>query len=102
MLTAYVLARQFVFDPSGRAVISELKRFAIVNAFSAVLVWPISVGLARHLFPAIGFAFHPEDIAHFVGVATPEVLSYQTSRVYLRQGKNNVAFAGEGAVMELT
>jgi putative flippase GtrA len=82
MLTAYVLARQLVFAPSGRAVISELKRFTIVNVFSAVLVWSISVGLARHLFPAIGFAFHPEDIAHFVGVATPAVLSYYGHRAY--------------------
>jgi putative flippase GtrA len=82
MLTAYVLVRQFVFKPSGRAVISELKRFAIVNAFSLVLVWSISVGLARHLFPEIGFAFHPEDIAHFVGVAAPAVLSYYGHRAY--------------------
>lgn len=82
MLTAYVLARQLVFAPSGRAVISELKRFTIVNVFSAVLVWSISVGLARHLFPAIGLAFHPEDIAHFVGVVTPAVLSYYGHRAY--------------------
>ena len=49
MLTAYVLARQLVFAPSGRAVISELKRFTIVNVFSAVLVWSISrrTGAAR-------------------------------------------------------
>ena len=33
MLTAYVLARQFVFQTSGRSVVSELKRFAIVNVF---------------------------------------------------------------------
>ena len=37
MLTAYVLARQFVFRASGRSVVSELKRFAIVNVFSLVL-----------------------------------------------------------------
>ncbi len=82
MLTAYVLARHFVFQASGRSVVSELKRFAIVNIFSLVLVWSISIGLARHLFPAIGFGWHPEDIAHFIGVAAPAVVSYFGHRAY--------------------
>ena len=82
MLTAYFLARQFVFQTSGRPVVSELKRFAIVNIFSLVLVWSISIGLARHLFPAIGFGWHAEDIAHFLGVAAPAVMSYFGHRAY--------------------
>lgn len=82
MLTAYVLARQFVFQPSGRSVMSELKRFAIVNVFSLALVWIISVGLARGLFPAMGVTFHPEDLAHFIGVAAPAAASYFAHRAY--------------------
>jgi putative flippase GtrA len=82
MATAYVLARQFVFQASGRSVISELKRFAVVNAFSLVLVWSISIALARHLFPAIGFVWHADDIAHFIGVAAPAVVSYFGHRAY--------------------
>lgn len=82
MLTAYVLARRFVFKTSGRSVVSELKRFAIVNVFSLVLVWSISIGLARHLFPSVGFAWHADDLAHFIGVATPAVLSYFGHRAY--------------------
>jgi putative flippase GtrA len=82
MLTAYVLARQFVFQPTGRSVLSELKRFAIVNVFSLALVWIISIGLARHVFPATGMTFHPEDVAHFIGVAAPAVVSYFAHRAY--------------------
>lgn len=82
MLTAYVLARRFVFQASGRSVVSELKRFTIVNVFSLVLVWSISIGLANHLFPAVGLVWHAEDIAHFIGVAAPAVVSYFGHRAY--------------------
>jgi putative flippase GtrA len=82
MLTAYVLARRFVFGSSGRSVVSELKRFAIVNVFSLVLVLSISIGFARQLFPSIGFAWHAEDLAHFIGVAAPAVISFYGHRAY--------------------
>ena len=55
---------------------SELFRFAIVNVFALAQVWLVSVGLARLAFPAIGFAWHAEDIAHLIGVAIPAVTSY--------------------------
>jgi putative flippase GtrA len=82
MATAYALARQFVFPASGQPIVLEAKRFAIVNLFSLVLVWSISVGLARYLFPTVGFAWHGDDVAHFVGVAAPAVVSYFGHRAY--------------------
>jgi putative flippase GtrA len=82
MITAYVLARRFVFKASGRSVASELKRFTIVNAFSLVLVWSISIGLAKYLFPTIGLVWHADDIAHFTGVAAPAAASYFGHRAY--------------------
>jgi putative flippase GtrA len=46
MLTAYVLARRFVFQASGRSIVSELKRSAIVNVRlflngRSASAWPI-------------------------------------------------------------
>jgi putative flippase GtrA len=82
MLTAYALARRFVFQASGRSITSELKRFTIVNVFSLVLVWSISVGLANYLFPAIGLVWHADDIAHFIGVAAPAAASYFGHRAF--------------------
>lgn len=82
MTMAYVLNRLFVFAPSGRAVHDEYLRFAIVNIFSLALVWTVSVGLALYLFPAIGFTWHAETIAHVVGVSTTAVSSYFGHRYF--------------------
>jgi len=76
MATAYIFSRLFVFDGSGRSVGSEFSRFAIVNAFALILVWLISVGLARTVFPALGLRWYADDIAHFIGVLAPAVTSY--------------------------
>ena len=76
MTTAYLLARSFVFEPSGRAWLQEYGRFGFVNLVAFVQVWIISVGLLRLVFPAIGFDWRPEDVAHLIGVASPIVTSY--------------------------
>lgn len=76
MIVAYNLFRVFVFGASGRSVASEAWRFVVVNLVSMVLVWLISVSLARYIFPAIGFRFFADDIAHFIGVLSPAVTSW--------------------------
>jgi len=82
MATAYLLARRFVFDASGRSVASEVRRFVLVNLVALGFVWVISVGLARVVFPAIGFTWHADDIAHLIGVLAPAVSSYIGHRFY--------------------
>lgn len=76
MTTAYLLSRAFVFARSGRTVADEAVRFALVNVVALAQVWIVSVGLARLVFPAVGFAWHAEDIAHLIGVVIPAVTSY--------------------------
>lgn len=76
MTTAYLLSRAFVFARSGRSVMDEAGRFALVNMVALVQVWIVSVGLARLAFPAVGFTWHAEDVAHLIGVAIPAVTSY--------------------------
>lgn len=76
MVTAYVLGRLFVFERSGRSVLDELWRFTVVNLIAAAQVWPISVGLGEYAFPALGFKWHPLDVAHLVGVSVPVFSSY--------------------------
>jgi putative flippase GtrA len=80
--TAYLLAKTYVFDSSGRSSASEFRRFLTVNVFALILVWTVSVGLARWMFPAIDFNWRPDDVAHFIGVVTPAVLSYFGHRFY--------------------
>lgn len=82
MAVAYTLSRLFVFGASGRPIPKEFNRFAVVNVFALVLVWLISVGLARLLFPAIGFSWHADDIAHLIGVLAPAVTSYVGHKRY--------------------
>jgi putative flippase GtrA len=76
MTTAFLLARAFVFTAGGRHWTKEFGRFALVNAFSLLIVLGVSTSLARLLFPAIGFDRHGEDVAHIIGVASPILLSF--------------------------
>lgn len=82
MLTAYILVRLFVFPASGRSVASEMRRFTVVNVVALTLVMLISIVLARGLFPAIGFTWHADDVAHFIGVLAPAITSYFGHRLY--------------------
>jgi len=86
MVVAYNLFRLFVFGASGRSVASEAWRFTIVNLVSMVLVWLISVSLARYVFPAIGFRFFADDVAHFIGVLSPAITSWIGHKRYTFKG----------------
>lgn len=76
MTTAFVLARLYVFETGTHALHHQYARFALVNLFAFAQVWLISVGLARFIFPAIGLGWHPETVAHVIGVTSPIVTSY--------------------------
>ena len=88
MTAAYLLNKAFVFDPSGRSVPGEYLRFGLVNVIAVVQVWVVSVGLARLIFPAIGFTWHPETVAHLIGVMVPIFTSYL--------GHKHFTFAAKG------
>lgn len=76
MMTAFILSKLYVFERSGRHHLHELRDFTIVNLFAVVQVWVISVGLAEHVFPAIGYTFYAKDVAHLIGLSIPAVTSY--------------------------
>lgn len=76
MTTAWILSRLFVFEASGRSRTAEYTRFGIVNLVAAAQVWLVSVGLAEYVFPRLGFTWHPEDVAHVIGVVIPVFTSY--------------------------
>jgi putative flippase GtrA len=76
MTTAFILARLYVFESSKNALHYQYFRFGVVNLFAFAQVWLVSVGLARFVFPAIGLVWHPETVAHVIGVASPIATSY--------------------------
>lgn len=57
-------------------------RFVWVNLFGATLAWAVSSVMARQLLPAIGWTFHPFEVAHFCGVAAPAITSYFLHKHY--------------------
>jgi putative flippase GtrA len=80
---AFLLNRTFVFHGArAHDARAQYVRFAIVNIGSLGLIWAISVGLARFVFPAVQFIWHADDIAHAIGVAAPALSSYFLHRSY--------------------
>jgi putative flippase GtrA len=73
---AFLLNRLLVFPDSRGAPAVQFARFAAVNLLALMQVWLISVGLARYLFPWIGFDWHAETVAHVIGVASPVLTSF--------------------------
>ncbi|MCX7033402.1 MAG: GtrA family protein [Arenimonas sp.] len=76
MLTAFVLNRAFVFTAPSNSMRSQVGWFIGVNLLAVAQTVLISLGLARWLFPAVGFGFHPETVAHAVGVIVPVFTSF--------------------------
>ena len=76
MATAFLLAKRFVFTTSVRSTTSSAFWFTMVNVFAAGLTLAVSLTLARIVFPAIDFEFHPEAVAHAFGIMAPVYTSY--------------------------
>jgi putative flippase GtrA len=80
MLTAFVLARLFVFKAAAGRARWQFVRFAAVNLVALVQVFLVSVGLARFVFPPLGVAWLGETAAHVIGVLSPVASSYLLHR----------------------
>lgn len=76
MLTAFLLARRFVFPGSRQPVRHALPLFALVNLAAILQTWLVSIGLRSLLLPVIGVAALVDLIAHACGVAVPVFTSF--------------------------
>lgn len=76
MVTAFVLARFFVFTQSTQTLQKSALMFVAVNGVAVVQTWAISMALAFYLLPRIGVENFVPEIAHAVGVAVPVFTSY--------------------------
>jgi putative flippase GtrA len=79
---AFVMSRLFVFESSQRNVPAQYARFLVVNLFALVQIWLVSIGLSRFLFPAIGWTWYPELLAHVIAVASPVFTSYYAHKMF--------------------
>lgn len=76
MVTAFLLARAFVFTEGASSAAGSAARFTAVNLLAVAQTWLVSVLLARYGLPAVGVDRHVEAIAHAVGVVVPVFTSY--------------------------
>ena len=76
MITAFILAKLFVFTESTRSTKHSAVIFTLVNLVAVVQTWAVSVGLAYYVFPHFSMTWHPAELAHLVGVVVPVFTSY--------------------------
>ncbi len=76
MVTAFVLARLFVFTESSQHWHHSALIFILVNIVAMVQTWAISMGLLYYVLPSAGITRFAPEIAHAVGVAFPVFTSY--------------------------
>lgn len=76
MVTAFVLAKLFVFKESDQSVQRSAIFFVLVNILAVFQTWIISMGLAFYVLPALGVHTFIDEIAHAIGVVVPVVTSY--------------------------
>jgi putative flippase GtrA len=76
MITAFVLARRFVFVDSSQALTKSIVLFVLVNGLAIIQTWGITLVLANHVLPQLGMKRYVAELAHAVGIAAPIFTSF--------------------------
>lgn len=76
MVTAFILAKIFVFKTSSQSLKRSAILFSLVNLLAIAQTWLISMGLNFYILPAMGFERYVAEIASAVGIAFPVFTSY--------------------------
>jgi putative flippase GtrA len=76
MVTAYVLAKLYVFKDSKQPVHHSVIFFILINAIAILQTWVVSMALAYYLLPWLNVKTYVHEISHAVGVAVPVFTSY--------------------------
>ena len=76
MVTAFLLARSFVFTGGSQSVQRSATFFVLVNAVAILQTWAISMLLAYYVLHWVGITRFVPEIAHAVGVVVPVFTSY--------------------------
>ncbi|MDE1164233.1 MAG: GtrA family protein [Pseudomonas sp.] len=76
MVTAFFLAKTFVFKENTQPLKHSVLFFVLVNLVAVVQTYFISLGMAYYLLPALNVTFLTKEISHAVGVVVPVFTSY--------------------------
>jgi putative flippase GtrA len=76
MVTAFILARLFVFRDSRRPAHQAAGFFVLVNLVAVAQTWAVSLLMLEVVLPRAGVERFAPEIAHAVGVIVPVFTSY--------------------------
>ncbi len=76
LVTGYLLMKFFVFKAASHSAARSATLFALVNVVAFAQTWVVSMFLAYHLLPAMGFHQFDKAIASAVGIAIPVFTSF--------------------------
>jgi putative flippase GtrA len=76
MITAFVLAKIFVFKSTSQKLHHSVLLFILVNIIAVTQTWLISMGLFYYLLPMVDINQFSREISHAIGVAVPVFTSY--------------------------
>lgn len=76
MLTAFILARVFVFNKSSQSIGRSVVIFSLVNIFALAQTWVISMGLNYYALPSLGVKSYVPEISSAIGIIFPVFTSY--------------------------
>lgn len=76
MATAFSLNRAYVFKDADKPLGHQIFWFVAVNMLALLQTLLISLAFTHYVFPFFDMRFHPEAIAHALGIAAPAIVSY--------------------------
>jgi putative flippase GtrA len=76
MLTAFILARVFVFNKSSQSIGRSIVIFSLVNVLALTQTWLISMGLNYYVLPRLGVERFVPEISSAIGIIFPVFTSY--------------------------
>jgi len=76
MVTAFLLARTFVFQRGSSSNKKSFAWFTLVNVLAVLQTWGISVWLAYHVLPSFDVETLRYEISHAVGLIIPVFTSF--------------------------
>jgi putative flippase GtrA len=76
MLTAFILARVFVFNKSSQSIGRSIVIFSLVNVLALAQTWFISMGLNYYVLPSLGVERFVPEISSAIGIIFPVFTSY--------------------------
>ena len=76
MITAFSLNKMFVFSRGQKKTMHQFAVFTLVNIAAILQTLVISLLLRDCFFSSVGFDFHPDEVAHIIGLGVPAFTSY--------------------------